>query len=315
MELKDRVAGAFWQRTLKDSIQCSGVGLHGGEHVQMTLHPAEADTGIVFRRSDVRDTPNEILARFDYVSDTRMCTTLRNAEGVSVMTVEHLMAALSGCGIDNLIVEINGPEIPVMDGSAEPFVFLIECVGVVEQDTPRAVIQILEPVIVRKGDCVATLEPAEGFSIQFGIDFDNAVIGRQEISLNLTEPSFKAEICRARTFGFLHEVESLREAGLAKGGSLDNAVVLNGDTVMNAGGLRYANEFVRHKVLDCIGDLYLAGGPILGNFRGEKTGHALNNELLRTLFANMNAWTRIRLEPPYDYVADPWVPEAIAVNA
>lgn len=315
MELKDRVAGAFWQRTLKDSIQCSGVGLHGGEHVQMTLHPAEADTGIVFRRSDVRNTPNEILARFDYVSDTRMCTTLRNAEGVSVMTVEHLMAALSGCGIDNLIVEINGPEIPVMDGSAEPFVFLIECAGVVEQDTPRAVVQILEPVIVRKGDCVATLEPAEGFSIQFGIDFDNAVIGRQEISLNLTEPSFKAEICRARTFGFLHEVESLREAGLAKGGSLDNAVVLNGDTVMNDGGLRYANEFVRHKVLDCIGDLYLAGGPIIGSFRGEKTGHALNNELLRTLFANMNAWTRVRLEPPYDYVADPWVPEAIAVNA
>ena len=315
MELKDRVAGAFWQRTLKTSIQCSGVGLHGGEHVQMTLHPAEADTGIVFRRSDVRDTFNEILARFDYVAETRMCTTLRNAEGVSVMTVEHLMAALSGCGIDNLIVEIDGPEIPVMDGSAEPFVFLIECAGLVEQDTPRAVVHILEPVTVRNGDCVATLEPAEEFSIQFGIDFDNAVIGRQEISLNLTEPSFKAEICRARTFGFLHEVESLREAGLAKGGSLDNAVVLNGDTVMNDGGLRYANEFVRHKVLDCIGDLYLAGGPIIGSFRGEKTGHALNNELLRTLFANMNAWTRVRLEPPYGYVAEPWVREAIAVSA
>lgn len=315
MELKDRVAGAFWQRTLKDSIHCSGVGLHGGEHVRMTLYPAEPDTGIVFRRSDVHDKFNEIPARFDYVADTRMCTTLRNADGVSVMTVEHLMAALSGCGIDNLTVEIDGPEIPVMDGSAEPFVFLIECAGVVEQDAPRSVIQILEPVTVRRGDCIATLEPAEEFSIQFGIDFDNAVIGRQEISLNLTEPSFKAEICRARTFGFLHEVESLREAGLAKGGSLDNAVVLNGDTVMNDGGLRYTNEFVRHKVLDCIGDLYLAGAPVLGCFRGEKTGHALNNELLRTLFANTDAWTRVRLEPPYDYVAEPWIPEAIAVGA
>jgi UDP-3-O-[3-hydroxymyristoyl] N-acetylglucosamine deacetylase len=315
MELKDRVAGAFWQRTLKSSIHCSGVGLHSGNAVQMTLHPAEPDTGIVFRRVDVQDKFNEIPARFDFVSDTRMCTTLSNADGVSIMTVEHLMAALAGCGIDNLVVETDGPEIPVMDGSAEPFVFLIECVGVVEQDIARSVIQILEPVTIQIGDSTATLEPAEGFSIQFGIDFDNDVIGRQEISLDLSELSFKSEICRARTFGFLHEVESLREAGLAKGGSLDNAVVLNGDTVMNTGGLRYNDEFVRHKVLDCIGDLYLAGAPISGCFIGEKTGHAVHNALLRALFANTDAWVRVRMTQPYDMVSEPWLSEAVAVNA
>lgn len=313
MELKDRVAGAFWQRTLKSSIHCSGVGLHSGSAVRMTFHPACPNTGVVFRRVDVQDKFNEIPARFDYVSDTRMCTTLRNADGVSIMTVEHLMAALSGCGIDNLIVEIDGPEIPVMDGSAEPFVFLIECVGVVEQDTARSVIQILEPVTVHIGDSIATLVPAEEFSIQFGIDFDNDVIGRQEISLDLNELSFKSEICRARTFGFLHEVESLREAGLAKGGSLDNAIVLNGDTVMNAGGLRYNDEFVRHKVLDCIGDLYLSGAPLLGCFIGEKTGHSIHNALLRALFANTDAW--VRITAPYELVPEPWLSEAVAVNA
>ncbi|MFT6580433.1 MAG: UDP-3-O-acyl-N-acetylglucosamine deacetylase [Alphaproteobacteria bacterium] len=315
MELKDPAAGTYWQQTLKDSIQCTGVGLHGGEPVQMNLRPAEPDTGIIFRRIDIQDKFNEIPARFDFVSETRMCTTLCNDEGVSIMTVEHLMAALAGCGIDNLIVEIDGPEIPVMDGSAAPFVFLTECAGIVEQNAPRSFIQILEPIIVRDGDSAAVLEPAEGFSIECGIEFDNPTIGRQEFSLELTPAAFKSEISRARTFGFLHEVEALREAGLAKGGSLDNAVVMNGSAVMNKDGLRYANEFVRHKALDCIGDLYLAGAPLQGCFRGEKSGHALNNKVLRALFANPDAWTRVRMTPEYGYAPERWVMDAVAIGA
>ena len=315
MELKDPAAGIFWQQTLKDSIHCTGIGLHSGEPVRMTLHPAEPDTGIIFRRTDIQDKFNEIPARFDFVSETRMCTTLSNADGASVMTIEHLMAALAGCAIDNLLIDIDGPEVPVMDGSAAPFVFLIECAGVTEQNAPRSFIQILEPVTIRNGDSAVTLEPAEGFSIEFGIDFDNPIIGRQEFSLDLSAPAFKSEISRARTFGFLHEVEALREAGLAKGGSLDNAVVMNGDTVMNEGGLRYVNEFVRHKMLDSIGDLYLAGGPIQGCFRGEKSGHALNNQLLRALFANPDAWTRVNMTPDYGYAPERWVMDAVAASA
>lgn len=301
-----------WQKTLKSSISCTGVGLHSGRQVRMTLHPAEPDTGIVFRRVDVLGVKMDIPARFDHVSDTRLNTTLSNEDGVSVSTVEHLMSALSGCEIDNLVIELDQAEVPVMDGSAEPFVFLIECAGILEQDAPRRHIQILKPVTVSDGKSKATLEPMEGFSVSFGIDFDSAVIGRQDFFVDLSTHSYKKEICRARTFGFLHEVEALWEAGLAKGGSMENAVVVNGDEVMNEGGLRYTNEFVRHKVLDCLGDLFLAGAPLIGHFHGVRSGHALHNQLLRTLLADYSAWAYVTPREFVGYAQESWMSEAVS---
>lgn len=262
----------------------------------MSLYAAEADTGIVFRRTDVRDVDGEIAARFDNVGDTQLCTTLINENGVTIGTVEHLMAALAGCEIDNAVVEVNGPEIPIMDGSAEPFVFLIECAGVVEQAAPRRAIEILHTVHVANGDAAISVEPSNGFSINLGIDFAHPSIGQQDIILDMTSAAFKSQICRARTFGFLHEVESLRTAGFGRGGSLENAVVVSADGVMNEEGLRFADEFVRHKVLDCIGDLYLLGAPIQGRVRAHRNGHALNNLLLRTLIADRSAWRLVALD-------------------
>lgn len=255
----------------------------------MTLQPAPPDTGIVFRRTDIGGRGAAIPARWEHVVDTRMCTTIGVGQAV-VGTIEHLMAALSGCEIDNAIIELNGAEVPVMDGSAEPFVFLIECAGVSEQDAPRRFIRILKPVSVCEGDRVASLAPDDGFSVSFEIDFDSPAVARQDCSFRLVNGTFKSDICRARTFGFLHEVDQLLAQGLARGGSLDNAVVVSGDKVLNEGGLRYTNEFVRHKVLDSIGDLYLAGGPIIGHFHGRQSGHALNHRLLKTLFADSTAW-------------------------
>ncbi|MEQ8603538.1 MAG: UDP-3-O-acyl-N-acetylglucosamine deacetylase [Marivibrio sp.] len=274
------------QRTLRSAICCSGVGLHSGETVTMTLTPAEPDVGIVFRRTDLKNGARDIPARFDAVVDTRLCTTLGNDHGTRVATVEHLMAALAGCGVDNAIVEIDAPEVPVMDGSSEPFVFLIECAGVVDQAAARRTLVVRRPVAVEEGDARASLEPSDGFTISLDIDFASRAIGRQELHLDVCDLSFKREISRARTFGFLHEVEALRAAGLARGGSLDNAVVVDGDTVLNQEGLRFEDEFVRHKVLDCIGDMALAGAPIAGRLRGRRTGHGLNNRLLRALFAD-----------------------------
>ncbi|CAA7616341.1 UDP-3-O-(3-hydroxymyristoyl) N-acetylglucosamine deacetylase [Candidatus Terasakiella magnetica] len=281
------------QRTLKTSIGCTGIGLHSGAKVTMVLHPADHDTGIRFRRIDIAGGGAIIPAHWASVHDTRMNSCLRNDDGVVVGTVEHLMAALAGMNIDNCLIDINGPEVPVMDGSAAPFLFLIECAGVVEQDAPRRAIKVLKRVVVKDGDRVASLTPSSGFSVRFEIDFASTAISRQEFFVNLSRGTFKSEISRARTFGFEQEVSMLRAHGLARGGSLDNAVVIDstGTRVLNDDGLRYGDEFVRHKVLDAVGDLYLAGAPLLGHFHGVRSGHAVNNQLLRALFADQTAWT------------------------
>ncbi|OAN52417.1 UDP-3-O-[3-hydroxymyristoyl] N-acetylglucosamine deacetylase [Paramagnetospirillum marisnigri] len=286
-------------RTLKTAIGCTGVGLHSGAKVTMVLHPAEAGTGIRFRRVDIAGAGAIVPAHWSAVHDTRMNSCLRNDDGVVVGTVEHLMSALAGMGIDDCLIEINGPEVPVMDGSAAPFLFLIECAGVVEQATPRQAIKVLKRVTVKDGDRMASLTPSSGFSIRFEIDFGATAISRQEFFVNLSRGSFKSEISRARTFGFEQEVAYLRANGLARGGSLDNAVVIDstGTRVLNDDGLRYGDEFVRHKVLDAVGDLYLAGAPILGHFHGVRSGHALNNQLLRALFADQTAWTFATIQP------------------
>lgn len=282
------------QKTLKSPIGCTGVGLHTGARVHLTLHPAAGDTGIVFRRKDVAGD-NLIPALWSNVSDTRLCSRIANAAGTSVMTIEHVMAALAGAEIDNCLVEVAGPEVPAMDGSAAPFLFLIECAGVVEQPLPRRAIKVLKPVALRDGDRRIEITPGSTLSIACTIDFDNAAIARQSITTTVDSGSFRDEIARARTFGFAHEVEQLRAAGLARGGSLDNAVVVDGDRILNAEGVRFPDEFVRHKVLDCVGDLYLAGGPLLGSVRAERAGHEMNNQLLRALFERSDSWRRVDL--------------------
>lgn len=296
MEQTSKSMTTFRQHTLKSTIHCSGVGLHTGQKLTMSLHAADVDSGIVFRRTDVHGGCGEIAARFDNVGDTQLCTTLVNQEGVTVGTVEHLMAALAGCEIDNAVVELNGPEVPVMDGSSEPFVFLIDCAGIVEQAAPRRAVEILRRVGVKNGSGEISLKPSSGFSINLGIDFPHPSIGRQDIILDMTSAAFKSQICRARTFGFLDEVETLRTAGFGRGGSLDNTVVVSTDGVMNENGLRYVDEFVRHKALDCIGDLYLLGGPIQGHVFGRRTGHSLNNLLLRTLAADQSTWRLVAMD-------------------
>jgi UDP-3-O-[3-hydroxymyristoyl] N-acetylglucosamine deacetylase len=275
------------QRTLKTGIGCRGIGLHSGQKVAMTLCPAPPDTGILFRRTDAGV---EIPAHWTRAIDSPLCTVLSNREGAKVGTIEHLMAALAGAEIDNVIVELDGPEVPVMDGSAAPFLFLIECAGVVEQDAARRAIKVLKPVMIGEADATAELLPDHGFSMSFEIDFDNPLIRRQEISLTFESETFKTELSRARTFGLLDDVKRLRAAGLARGGSLDNAIVVARDHVLNMGGLRYGDEFVRHKLLDAFGDLYLAGGPLIGCFRGVRSGHAHTRRLLAALFADDEAW-------------------------
>ncbi len=280
--------GIALQKTLKSAIHCRGVGLHTGARVAMTLHPAVPGTGIVFRRADLAGA--EIKADWRNAVEQPLCTRLDNREGVSVATIEHLMAALAGLEVDNAVIELDGPEVPVMDGSAAPFVFLLECAGVVEQDVPRRGIKMLKAVTVAENGKSAALLPDNGFSMSFAIDFPSDAIRSQDITIAVDPESFKTDISRARTFGFLHEVDQMRAAGLALGGSLDNAVVINGDQVINREGLRYVDEFVRHKVLDALGDLYLAGAPVIGHFRGVRSGHALNLRLLEALFADTSAW-------------------------
>jgi UDP-3-O-[3-hydroxymyristoyl] N-acetylglucosamine deacetylase len=285
------------QRTLKTSINCTGVALHSGAKIKMTLHPAEANTGIVFRRIDIAGGGALVPALWSNVSDTRLNTCVSDSEGATVHTIEHLMAALAGMGVDNALIDINGPEVPVMDGSAAPFLFLIECAGVVEQAVPRQALKILKRVAIQDGDKMAALVPAESFSLQVEIDFSVAAIRRQECFLRMNDGAFKTEVSRARTFGFEQEVAAMRMAGLGKGGSLDNAVVIacDGEKILNEEGLRYEDEFVRHKTLDAVGDLSLAGAPILGHFHGVRCGHSLNNRLLRALFADRSAWTMVDL--------------------
>ena len=306
---------AIRAHTLKTSIGCTGIGLHSGAKLTMVLHPAEPGTGIRFRRVDIAGGGAIVPALWSAVHDTRMNSCLRNADGVVVGTVEHLMAALAGMQIDNCLIDINGPEVPVMDGSAAPFLFLIECAGVVEQAAPRQAIKVLKRIAIKDGDRAASLTPSSGFSVRFEIDFASAAISRQEFFVNLSRGTFKSEISRARTFGFEQEVAQLRAHGLARGGSLDNAVVIDstGSKVLNDDGLRYPDEFVRHKVLDAVGDLYLAGAPILGHFHGVRSGHAINNQLLRTLFADQSAWTMVTVQP--GSAAAPFAPQPLLAVA
>jgi UDP-3-O-[3-hydroxymyristoyl] N-acetylglucosamine deacetylase len=282
--------GAILQQTLQSNIHCKGISLHSGAPVAMVLRPAKPNTGIVFRRTDVPGKDGVIPAIYSNVSETLLGTTIANNAGVSVATIEHLMAAFAGCDVDNAIVELDGVEVPIMDGSAEPFVELIEHVGTVEQDAPRRVIRVLKPVTARFRNAMALLEPSPTPTVRFEIAFDNPLVGTQEYQADLSSKVFKKEISRARTFGFLEDVEAMRKAGFAQGGSLDNAVVVSGKEILNDGGLRYVDEFVRHKVLDCIGDLYLAGAPIIGAYTGSRAGHCVNNMLLRALMADESAW-------------------------
>ena len=258
----------------------------------MTMKPAAAGTGIVFERTDLNNGGRRFPARFDMVSDTFLCTVLRNASGATLSTVEHVMAALAGCGVDNALIEVDGPELPIMDGSSKAFVSLIERAGVETLAAPRRRIRVLRAVEVREGESVARIAPSESRSFRCEIVFDNPRISRQSALFDLDRETFESDVARARTFGLMEEVESLRARGLALGGSLDNAVVVSGDKVLNEDGLRYENEFARHKVLDAIGDLALAGAPVLGAFEGYRSGHALNNRLLRALFADVDAWRR-----------------------
>jgi len=279
--------GQTRQRTLARVVRCRGIGLHGGEPVVLALRPAPPGTGIVFRRVDAGV---EIPALWQHAVEAPLCTLLSNGEGIEVRTIEHLMAALGGCGIDNAVIELDGPEVPAMDGSAEPFVALIDRAGSVVQDRPRRAIKVLKPVRVTCGGATVALLPDHGFSMSFEIDFDSPVIRRQDAMMVFEPDTFRNEISRARSFCLLDEVERMRAAGLARGGSLENAVVVSGDRVLNTDGLRFADEFVRHKLLDAFGDLFLAGGPIIGHFHGSRSGHAHTRRLLATLFADPAAW-------------------------
>ena len=277
------------QQTLKNSIHCSGVALHSGAKVNMVLHPAEANTGIVFRRTDAAGG-SEVQALWCNAVETPLCTTLVDDKGNQIATIEHLMSALNACGIDNAVIELNGPEVPIMDGSAAPFVFLIECAGIEVQASPRRALRILSEVTVSEPHRSASLAPGSGFTVGFEIDFPNTLIGHQEWFTEVNEGAFKRDVARARTFGLAQDIEKMRAMGLARGGSLENAIVVNGQEVVNPEGLRFANEFVRHKVLDSIGDLYLVGTPIIGHFQGDRAGHALTLRLLQSLFAEEEAW-------------------------
>ena len=300
--VRDPVNSLWTQRTLKSRIPCVGVGVHTGRRISLTLLPAPAGHGIVFRRTDLgRDIP----ATFDRVVDTKLCTTV--GEGSArVGTIEHLMAALAGAGVDNALIEVDGPEVPIMDGSAAPFSFLLECAGVVSLETPRKVIEILRPVRVTDGKAFAELRPFDNraartavptLDLDVSIDFAEAAIGRQSRTLRLTPENFREAVAPARTFALASDINYLQELGLAKGGSLDNAIVVDGAKILNPGGLRMHDEFVAHKLLDAVGDLALAGAALHGRFVANRPGHSLNNKLLRALFARQAAWADITREP------------------
>ncbi|MEP6702158.1 MAG: UDP-3-O-acyl-N-acetylglucosamine deacetylase [Betaproteobacteria bacterium] len=284
------------QRTLKKKISTTGVGLHTGAKVTLTLRPAATDNGIVFRRIDL-PTPIDIPAQATNVTDTRL-STLIERDGARVSTVEHLMSALAGLGIDNAYIDINGPEVPIMDGSAGPFVFLLQQAGIEEQKAAKRFIRIKSPVETRSGDKLARFDPYNGFRIDFSIEFPHPVFGAEtkRVVVDFAEHSYLKEISRARTFAFMQEVETMREMGLALGGSLDNAIVLDEFKVLNSDGLRYDNEMVKHKVLDAVGDIYLLGHPLIGAFTAYKSGHALNNQLLRALLDTSDAWEYVTFE-------------------
>lgn len=284
------------QRTLRSVISATGVGLHTGQKVRLTLRPAQPDTGIVFRRLDL-DPPLDVPARAELVGETRLCSCLETG-GAKVYTVEHLMSALAGLGVDNVHVDLDGPEVPIMDGSAAPFVLLLQQAGIEEQAAPKRFLRVKKRIEVREGDKSAELEPYEGFRVSFSIVYSHPVIEKSPTSLTVdfAETSYLKEVARARTYGFMHDVEDLRESGLALGGGLENAVVLDEFRVLNAEGLRFADEFIRHKALDAIGDLYLIGHPLLASFVAHKSGHSLNNRLLRALQADPAATELVTFE-------------------
>lgn len=282
------------QRTLRNVIRATGVGMHNGEKVVMTLRPAPANTGIIFRRIDV-DPVFEIQARPEHVGDTALSTTLVGRDGTRVATVEHLMSALAGLGIDNLYVDLTASEIPIMDGSAGPFVFLIQSAGIAEQAAPKKFIRICKPLELRDADKWVRFEPYDGFRVGFEIEFDHPVFRshNSKVDLDFSTTSYLKEVARARTFGFMRDIEFLRQRNLVLGGSLDNAVVVDDYRVLNSDGLRYEDEFVKHKVLDAIGDVYLLGASLIGRFIGHKSGHELNNALLRKLLVRTDCWEEV----------------------
>ena len=286
------------QRTLKNLIRATGVGLHSGDKVFLTLRPAPIDTGIVFRRIDLEPVV-EIPASAHLVSETTLCTGL-SCGLAKVQTVEHLLSAFAGLGIDNAYVELTAPEVPIMDGSAGPFVFLLQSAGIAEQEAAKRFIRIKRAVEVRDGDKVARFEPHDGFRLGFTVAFDHPAIptNLSRAQVDFSTSSYIKEVSRARTFGFMRDLEFMRERNLGLGGSMDNAIVLDEFRVLNEDGLRYADEFVRHKILDAVGDLYLAGHPIIGAFEGFKSGHALNNKLVRALLADADAWEEVRFTDP-----------------
>jgi UDP-3-O-[3-hydroxymyristoyl] N-acetylglucosamine deacetylase len=295
------------QRTLKNSIRATGVGLHTGKKVLMTLRPAAPYSGIVFRRTDLEQVV-DIPAKAANVGETTMGTTLQVGDA-TVSTVEHLLSALAGLGIDNALIEVSAGEVPIMDGSAGPFVFLLQSAGIEEQKAPKTFVRILESVQVSDGDKWARFDPYDGFKVNFEIEFNHPTFKKhsQSATMDFSTTSFLREVSRARTFGFMRDLESLRSRNLALGGNLDNAIVLDDYRILNEDGLRYEDEFVKHKILDAIGDLYLLGHSLIGEFSGYKSGHGLNNKLLRTLIANENAWQEVTFESladaPISYVA------------
>lgn len=291
------------EQTIVAPAICAGVGVHTGQRVRLAIRPAPAGTGIVFVRTDISDRDNRIKVSGEAVVDARLNTMIENAAGVRLSTIEHLMAAFCALGVSNAIVEVDGPELPILDGSALPFVQLLDRAGFRRQSNPVQYIEILEPIRVTDGDKHAALLPCDRYEMRFEIDFDAAVIGNQVVDFVVDEPTFRNEIMAARTFGFAHEVQALRQAGLARGGSLENAVVIDEGQILNPGGLRMEREFVRHKALDAIGDLYVLGAPLLGRYEGYKAGHAVNNLLVRALLANPQSWRTVTRVPELAEVA------------
>ena len=285
------------QRTLKTLIRATGVGLHSGVKVTIVLRPAAPDTGIVFRRVDIESGPVDLKTDPLAVGDTRLASCLER-DGVRISTIEHLMSALAGLGIDNLCVDVDAAELPIMDGSAAPFVFLLQSAGIVEQNAPKRFLRVRKTVEVKDGDKWARLEPYDGFRLHFSIAFSHPAVAQTSatVQIDFAENSYIREVSRARTFGFMQDVEFMRDQGLALGGSLENAIVMDEYRVLNSDGLRYADEFAKHKLLDAIGDLYIAGHPLLASFSAHKSGHALNNTLLRALFADATAWELVTFE-------------------
>lgn len=284
---------SHYQTTLAGIVSCSGVGLHSGKTVNMTMHPAQADTGIRFIRLDIEEEKSFVHGYYLNVSETMLGTSITNEHGVSVSTVEHLTAALWGLGVDNVNIVLDGPEVPIMDGSSEPFVFLIECAGIKTLDAHRDIIEVLKPVTVREGSSVASIRPHDGFVVDIEIDYNHAVIAHERKVYDFNDITFKQLLSRARTFGFARDVTKLQSMGLARGGSLENAIVVGDTSVLNEEGLRFGDEFIRHKALDCVGDFFLVGARIRGAVTAYKPGHGINNKLLRALLADRSAWRMV----------------------